>query len=92
MVFHFKSNHLAARLLNRLDTFIEFHCTKNGKQDLVKKIPIQDLKAWAHDLDMVVVMLEDPWKKQLVSLMCSINKINYGLALMIVEKRFFFKT
>jgi hypothetical protein len=37
-------------------------------------MPIQDLKAWAHDLDMVVVMLEDPQKKKLASLVCLINK------------------
>jgi hypothetical protein len=48
------------RLLNQLDTFIEFHFIKNENQDLVKKMPIQDMKVWAHDLDMVVIMLKDP--------------------------------
>jgi hypothetical protein len=38
----------AARLLNQADTFIEFHLIKNGNQDSMKKMPIQDLKAWAH--------------------------------------------
>jgi hypothetical protein len=32
----------------------------------MKKMPMQDLKVWAHDLDMVVIMLKDPHKKQLV--------------------------
>jgi hypothetical protein len=58
------------RLLNQFNTFIEFHFIKNGNQDLVKKMPIQDLKTWVHDLDMVVVMLEDPRKKKLTSFFC----------------------
>ncbi len=57
----------ATRLLNQLDIFIESHYIKNGKWDLMKKMPIQDLRAWAHDLDMVVFMLEDPWKKKILT-------------------------
>jgi len=52
---------------------------------------MQDLKVWAHDLDMVVVMLKDPQKKQLVGLICSINRINDELAPTLVEKGFFVK-
>jgi hypothetical protein len=80
-----------ARLLNQADTFIEFHFIKNGNQDSMKKMPIQDLKAWAHDLNMVVIMLEDPWKKQLASLVYSINRISDELALTSIEKGFFVK-
>ncbi len=47
----------ATRLLNQVDTFIEFHFIKNGNHDSMKKMPIQDLKAWAHDLNMVIVMV-----------------------------------
>jgi hypothetical protein len=57
----------------------------------VKKMPIQDLKVWAHDLDMVIVMLEDPRKKQLASLVWSINKISNELTLTSIEKGFFVK-
>jgi hypothetical protein len=63
------------------DIFIEFHFIKNGNSNLVKKMPIQDLKAWAHDLDMVVVMLEDSQKEQLMGLVCSINRISNEFAL-----------
>jgi hypothetical protein len=52
-----------ARLLNQLDTFIKFHFIKNGNQDSMKKMLIHDMKVWAHDLDVVVFMLEDPRKK-----------------------------
>jgi hypothetical protein len=52
---------------------------------------IQDLKAWAHDLDMVIVMLKDPWKKQLAGLVCSINRINHELAPTSIEKGFLVK-
>jgi hypothetical protein len=52
---------------------IELHFIKNGNPNLVNKMPIQDLKAWARDLNMVVIMLEDSWKKQLVGLICSIQ-------------------
>jgi hypothetical protein len=38
----------------------------NGNQDSMKKLPIQDLKAWVHALDMVIVMLEDPQKKKII--------------------------
>ncbi len=47
------------------------------------------MKVWVHDLDMVVVMLEDPWKKQLAS--CSINIIINELTPMSLEKGFFVK-
>jgi hypothetical protein len=57
----------------------------------MKKMPIQDLKAWAHDLNMVTIMLEDPRKKQLAGLVCSINKINDELAPMLIEKGFLVK-
>lgn len=57
----------------------------------MKKMPIQDLKAWVHDLDMVVIMLEDPWKKQFVGLICSINKMSDEFALMLVGKGFVMK-
>jgi L-fucose isomerase-like protein len=40
---------------------------------------------------MVVVMLEDPWKKQLAGLVCSINRISNELALTSIEKDFFVK-
>jgi hypothetical protein len=33
------------RMLNQANTFIEFHFIKNGNQDSMKKMPIQDLKA-----------------------------------------------
>ncbi len=56
----------------------------------MKKVPIQDLRTWAHDLDMVVVMLEDPRKKQLASLVCSINKLVIACPA-IVKKCFFMK-
>ncbi len=36
-------------------------------------------------------MLEDPWKKQLVNHVCSINWIKDDLTLMLVEKGFFVK-
>jgi hypothetical protein len=52
---------------------------------------IQNLKAWAHDLDMVIIMLKDPWKKQLAGLVYSINRINDELAPTSVEKGFFVK-
>jgi hypothetical protein len=57
----------------------------------MKKMPIQDLKAWAHDLNMVIVMLEDPQKKHLVGLIYSINKITDELAPTLVKKGFFVK-
>ncbi len=41
----------------------------------MKKMPIQDLKVWAHDVNMVVVMLKDPRKKKLSNVICSINRI-----------------
>lgn len=63
-------------MFNQLDTFIEFHFIENGNQDSVKKMPIHDLKVWAHDLDMVVVMLKHPQKKQLVDFVYLINQIN----------------
>jgi hypothetical protein len=57
----------------------------------MKKMPIQDLKAWAHDLNMVTIMLEDPRKKQLAGLVYSINKISDELALTSIEKGFLVK-
>jgi hypothetical protein len=57
----------------------------------VKKMPIPDLKVWAHDLDIVIVMLEDPRKKQLTGLVCSIYKISDESTLTLVEKGFFVK-
>jgi len=66
----------ATRLLNQLDTFIEFHFIKNGNQDLVKKMPIHDMKVWAHDLDMVILMFEDQSKKQLASFVCLVNQMS----------------
>lgn len=47
------------------------------------------MKVWVHDLDMVIVMLEDPWKKQLAG--CSINIIINELTLMSLEKGFLAK-
>jgi hypothetical protein len=81
----------AARQLNQPNTFIEFHFIKNGNQDSMKNMPMQDLKAWVHDLDMVVVMLKDPQKKKLVGFICSINKITNELAPMLIEKGFLMK-
>jgi hypothetical protein len=60
---HFKNNLWVTRLLNKPNTFIEFHFIKNGNQDSMKKRPIHDLKVWTHDLNMIVIMLKDPWKK-----------------------------
>jgi hypothetical protein len=57
----------------------------------MKKMPIQNLKVWVHDLDMVIVMLENPWKKQLVGFICSINKINDEFTSMSIKKGFFVK-
>ncbi len=54
-------------------------------------MPIQVLKAWAHDLDMVDIMLKDPQKKQLVGLVCSMNRISEELTLMSINKGFFVK-
>ncbi len=38
-----------------------------------------------------MVILEDPWKKQLASLVYSINRINNEFALTLIEKGFFVK-
>jgi hypothetical protein len=40
---------------------------------------------------MVVIMLKDPQKKQLVGLVYSINRISDELALMLVEEGFIVK-
>jgi hypothetical protein len=56
----------------------------------MKKMPVYDMKVWAHDLDMIVLMLEDPRKKQLASLVYSINRINDELAPTLVKKGFFY--
>jgi hypothetical protein len=61
--------------------------TKNS----VNKMSIKGLKAWVHDLNMVIVMLEEPWKKQLAGLVYSINRINNELAPTLVKKGFFVK-
>lgn len=58
----------------------------------MKKMPIHDMKVWVHVLDMVVFLLEDPQKKQLASLICSINQISDELAPMSVEKGFVVNT
>jgi hypothetical protein len=42
-------------------------------------------------LDMVIVMLEDPRKKQLAGLVCSINQISNELALSTLKKGFLVK-
>ncbi len=52
-----KGTSWVARLLNQLDTFIKFHFIKNGNQDSMKKMHVHDMKAWAHDLEMVVFVL-----------------------------------
>ncbi len=85
-----KGTSWAARFLNQLDTFNKFHLIKNGNQDLMKKMPVHDMKVWAHDLDMIVLMLEDPRNKQLASLVYSINRINDELAPTLVKKGFFY--
>ncbi len=55
-------------------------------------MPIHDMKVWAHDLDMVVLMLEDLRKKQLAGLICSINQISNELAPMLIEEGFVINT
>ncbi len=78
-------------LFNQLDTFIEFHLIKNRNKDSVKKMPIHNWKVWAHDLNMVVIMLEDPRKKQLVGLVYSINQISNEFTPTSIEKGFVVK-
>jgi hypothetical protein len=58
----------------------------------MKKMPIHDMKVWVHDLDMVIFMLEDPWKKQLASFVCSTNQISDELAPMLINKGFIVST
>ncbi len=70
---------------------IKFDFIKNKNKDFVKKMPIHALKVWAHELTMVIVMLEDPHTKQVVGLVYSINKINYELSQTSVDKGFKFK-
>ncbi len=84
-----KGTSWVARLLNQLDTFNKFHFFKNGNQDSMKKMPVYDMKVWAHDLDMIVLMLEDPRKKQLAGLVYSINRINDELAPTSIKKGFY---
>jgi hypothetical protein len=55
-------------------------------------MPIQDLKVWTHDSDMVIVMFKDPCKKILLGLIYSINIISNELTLTSIEKGFFVKT
>lgn len=58
----------------------------------MKKMHIHDMKVWAHDLDMVILILEDPQKKQLASFVSSIKKINDELVPMSVKKGFIVNT
>lgn len=85
-----KGTSWATRFLNQLDTFNKFHLIKNGNQDSMKKMPVHDMKVWVHDLDMIVLMLEDPRKKQLASLVYSINRIDDELAPTLVKRGFFY--
>jgi hypothetical protein len=70
---------------------IEFHFIKNDNKDSVKKMPIHRLKVWVHKLAIVILMLKDPKKKQVVGLVCPIDRINNELSLINVEKGFKFK-
>ncbi len=58
------------------ETLIEFHFINNEKEDFMKEMPIHTLKFWAHELVMVVFMFEDPCKKQVVGVVCLIEKIS----------------
>jgi hypothetical protein len=51
-------------------------------------MPIHDMAWWVPMLDNVILFLEDPCKKQLVGLLCSVKKLNNALAPTNVEKRF----
>jgi hypothetical protein len=75
----------------RQETLIEFHFIKNEKEKSVKKMPIHTLEVWAHELTMVVFMFEDPCKKQVVGLICLIEKINNELSHTSANKCFKFK-
>jgi hypothetical protein len=59
---------------------IEFHFINNEKEDSVKKMPVHMLEVRAHELTMVIFMLEDPCKKQLVGFICPIEKISNELS------------
>jgi hypothetical protein len=50
------------------------------------------MKVWAHDLDIMVLMLEDLRKKQLVGLVYSINQISDELTPTSIEKCFIIST
>jgi hypothetical protein len=52
-----------ARLMLGHNILIKFDFIKNKNKDFVKKMPIHALKVWAHELTMVIVMLEDPHTK-----------------------------
>lgn len=54
-------------------------------------MPIHALKVWVHELVMVIFMLEDSKKKQVVGSVCPIDKISDELFRTNVEKGFQFK-
>ncbi len=73
------------------ETLIKFHFINNNNEDFVKKMPIHTLKVWAHKFAMVVLMLKDPRKKQVINLIYSVDKISNEVTFTNVEKRFKFK-
>jgi hypothetical protein len=54
-------------------------------------MPIHALKVWVHELAMVVFMLKDPRKKEVVGLVYRINKIGNQFSLTNAKKGFKFK-
>ncbi len=73
------------------ETLIEFHFIKNEKKIFMKNMPIHTLEIWAHELTMVVFMLENTCKKQVVGLICLIEKISNELSQTSANKCFKFK-
>lgn len=80
-----------AKLMHGHKTLIKFDFIKNKNKDYVKKMPIHTLKIWAHELAMVIIMLEDPCMKQVVGLVYSIDIINNELSQTSADKGFKFK-
>jgi hypothetical protein len=59
---------------------------------LSRKCPIHTFKIWAHKLAMIVFMLDDLHKKQIVGLICPIDRISDEPTPTSVDKRLSLKT
>jgi len=82
---------LGLKLMLAYESSIEFHFINNDNEDSVKKIPIHMLKVSIHKVAMVIFMLNDPKKKQIISLIYLTNKISDELFLTSIKKGFRFK-